>query len=388
MSAVSPSPLGPGAASPLPPAPLNPALTPPPRRAGSIRRTSSMLMSWQGGLTSAPVADLRLEGRARDLLTPSSNEPGVGGPSAGEPSADTQPRIVAEARLLALTGRQRDITEIEAEPAPEGLERLVGCRAGGNLRSSIVSEMPQEVEAGTPLHLLLDDLAGATLIAGFAWYRWAEHVPEFKERLSKAPRPKMVGICSGFREGSSALHADGTLKGISENVAVAPPLADPADPFSWHELGDHPEMAMRRARRIDVWVEDGRLEVDAMFRDSCWEPDGSEIIVHEYQLLAQADAATGVLLSVLAQPRVLPYPECPVIAPNATLLNGTPMRSLRAEVLDRLRTTDCCTHLNDGLRALAEVPILASALAQGRSSAPLGPLPSISAGGSPGVAPD
>jgi hypothetical protein len=307
-----------------------------------------MLMSWQSGLTGGPVADLRLEGRARDLLTPSA--------------ADTAPTVIAEARLLALTGGQRDITEIEAEPAPQGLERLVGCRAGGNLRSSIASEMPQEVEAGTPLHLLLDDLAGATLIAGFAWYRWAEHVPQFKERLSKAPRPKMVGICSGFRQGSSALHPDGTLKGISENVADAPPLADPADPFSWHDLGDHPEMAMRRARRIDVWVEDGTLEVDAMFRDSCWEPDGREIIVHEYQMLAQADAATGVLLSVRAEPRVLPYPECPVIAPNASLMNGTPLRALRAEVLDRLRSTDCCTHLNDGLRSLAEVPILAASL--------------------------
>ena len=350
MSGVSSSSLGPRGASLLPPAPLNPAPTPPRRRAGSIRRTSSMLMSWQGGLKSGPVADLRLEGRARDLLTPRAG------------SADKEPTVVAEANLLALTGRQRDITEIEAEPAPEGLERLVGCRAGGNLRSSIASEMPQEVEAGTPLHLLLDDLAGATLIAGFAWYRWAEHVPEFKERLAKNPRPKMVGICSGFREGSSALHADGTLKGISENVADAPPLADPADPIGWHELGGHPDMAMRRARRIDVWVEDGMLEVDAMFRDSCWEPDGREIIVHEYQILAQADATTGVLLSVQAQPRVLPYPECPVVAPNAALMNGTPLRSLRAEVLDRLRTTDCCTHLNDGLRALAEVPILAAAL--------------------------
>ena len=314
-----------------------------------------MLMSWPGGLRveGGSVADLRLEGRARDLLTPSTSD------SASEGEA----RVVAEARLTALTGRQRDITEIEADPAPEGLQRLVGCRAGGNLRKAIASEMPHEVDAGTPLHLLLDDLAGATLIAGFAWFRWAEHVPEFRERLANAPGPKMVGICSGFRDGSSALHPDGTLKGISENVADAPPLADAADPFGWHELGDHPDMAMRRARRIDVWVEDGMFEVDAMFRDSCWEPDGREIIVHEYQLLAQADAATGVLRSVLARPRVLPYPECPVAAPNAAWLNGSTLRSLRAEVLDRLRSTDCCTHLNDGLRALAEVPVLAGALA-------------------------
>ena len=39
---------------------------------------------------------------------------------------------------------------------------------------------------------------------------------------------------------------------------------------------------------------------------------------------------------------------------------GTALRAMRREVLDRLRVTDCCTHLNDGLRSLAEVPILAA----------------------------
>jgi hypothetical protein len=45
-------------------------------------------------------------------------------------------------------------------------------------------------------------------------------------------------------------------------------------------------------------------------------------------------------------------------------MEGTPLRALRREVLDRLRLTDCCTHLNDGLRALAEVPVLVDALSQ------------------------
>ena len=37
-------------------------------------------------------------------------------------------------------------------------------------------------------------------------------------------------------------------------------------------------------------------------------------------------------------------------------------RYLRAEVLRRIRGTDCCTHLNDALRSLAEVPVLAATL--------------------------
>jgi Protein of unknown function (DUF2889) len=63
-----------------------------------------------------------------------------------------------------------------------------------------------------------------------------------------------------------------------------------------------------------------------------------------------------------ARPRVLPYGECTAAAPNASWLNGTPLRGLRSEVLGRIRGTDCCTHLNDALRSLAEVPVLAAAL--------------------------
>jgi hypothetical protein len=119
---------------------------------------------------------------------------------------------------------------------------------------------------------------------------------------------------------------------------------------------------MRRARRIDVWREGGELRIDAMFRDSCWDPDGQEVAVHEYQLIAGADEAAGALTSMVATPRVLPYVECPLAARNATRLVGSPLRTLRTEVLERLRGTDCCTHLNDALRALAEVPVLAASL--------------------------
>ena len=59
-------------------------------------------------------------------------------------------------------------------------------------------------------------------------------------------------------------------------------------------------------------------------------------------------------------PRVLPYAECPGAAPNASRMAGTDLRTMRTEVLQRLRATDCCTHLNDGLRSLAEVPVLAA----------------------------
>ncbi len=307
-----------------------------------MRRTSTVLMTWPDGLGTS----LHLEGRCRDLCTPTEGAP----------------TVVASAQLHAVTGAERDIETVVAEPPVTGLQNLIGCKGGGSLRTAIGHELPDEVEHGTPVHLLLDDLAGSTLIAGFAYFPWAAHMPEFEERRQNAPRRVMQGICSGFRPGASSLLDDGTQSGVSHNVARVRPLNDSADPVGWHPLDDHPPVAMRRARRIDVWNEDDQVGIDAMFRDSCWDPEGSEIAVHEYQLTGVADRETAVLTSIVARPRVLPYAECPLAAPNARWLVGTPMRTLRSVVLERLRGADCCTHLNDALRALAEVPVLAMSL--------------------------
>src|SRR3984957_14371761 len=120
-------------------------------------------MSWPDGLGT----DLHLKGRARDLLTP----------------VDGEPSVVNEADLYTVTGPERDIRRIEGDPAPSALQRLVGSRAGGNLRKAIAAELPEEVATGSPLHLLLDDLAGSTLISGFVFVRWLDHLPEMRERL-------------------------------------------------------------------------------------------------------------------------------------------------------------------------------------------------------------
>ena len=303
-----------------------------------------MLMTWPDGLGT----DLHLRGRCRDLLTP----------------VEGVPTVLDSADLLAVTNRSRTIERITSQPGLPGLDSLVGGTAGGNLRKAIAQELPDEVEAGTPLHLLLDDLAGSTLISGFAYFRRADQFPGFEETIAKA-RPRMtVNICSGFRAGASSLADDGTLSGLPQNVAPVGPLDDPGDPWSWHPLDEPPPVAMRRARRIDVSIDGEEFSIDSMFRDSCWDPDGSEVAVHEYRLLATSDRSSGRLLSVDALPRVLPYVECPLAAANAEWLVGTPLALLRREVLDRLRGEDCCTHLNDALRALAEVPVLAGALDQ------------------------
>jgi hypothetical protein len=299
-------------------------------------------MTWPDGILSG----LQLTGRCRDLRT----------------DGDGAIKVLGQDEMVARAAMDRTIESITATPAVPALDALVGARAGGRLRGALDEAVPGLRTDGSPLYLLLDDLAGASLIAGFVWFRWQDHLPELATFRQQIPVRSMQGICSGFRPGASSLNADGTMSGIPHQVAVVPPLADETDPHSWHELDVPPPMAMRRARRIDVWHEDGQLQIDAMFRDSAWEPDGTEIAVHEYHLVASADRGAGTLTSVTAEPRVLPYDECPMAAPNAGMVVGAPMRDLRTEVLDRIQNTDCCTHLNDALRALAEVPVLAAAL--------------------------
>jgi Protein of unknown function (DUF2889) len=335
----------------LPDPPRDPAARPPERRPGSVRRTSTVLMHWPGGFGT----QLRLDGRARDLLTP----------------LDGEPRVLRQDEYHIGVGTDRSLEEVAVTPTRRGIERLVGARGGAALRAVLREVAPAELDEGTPLYLILDDIAGATLIAGFAWSRWNDAwlrpAAAGDGTRPAPPRRTMAGICAGFRPGSAALGPDGSSRSdLRHNVAGVPPLADAADPWSWHVLDPHPPVAMRRARRIDVWRDGTALAIDAMFRDSCWQPDGVEVAVHEYSLRATVDADSGTLTAVEATPRVLPFAECPAAAPNASWMVGASARQLRTEVLERLRSTDCCTHLNDALRSLAEVPVLAAAIEEER----------------------
>ncbi|HEV7758526.1 MAG TPA: DUF2889 domain-containing protein [Acidimicrobiales bacterium] len=301
-------------------------------------------MTWPDGI----LEPMQLDGRCRDLLTPTTGAP----------------RVLAQEEVLARASMDRTIQSVKAVPSTPGIDTLVGARAGQKLRAALEDVVPDLRAEGRPRYLLLDDLAGASLIAGFVWFRWSDQLPELTALRGRMPVRSMQGICSGFRPGASSLLADGTMSGIPHQVATVPPLADPADPLGWHDQPPRPPMAMRRARRIDVGHNGDELHIDAMFRDSCWEPDGTEIAVHEYHVTATADPATSTLTSVLAEPRVLPYDECPLAAGNVGALGGIALGELRGAVLDRLQGTDCCTHLNDALRALADVPVLADALTE------------------------
>ena len=62
--------------------------------------------------------------------------------------------------------------------------------------------------------------------------------------------------------------------------------------------------------------------------------------------------------AVTPVPRVLPYDECPLAVGHVAAMAGLPLSELRGAVLELPRGPLGCTHLNDMLRALADVPEL------------------------------
>jgi hypothetical protein len=61
-------------------------------------------------------------------------------------------------------------------------------------------------------------------------------------------------------------------------------------------------------------------------------------------------------------PRVLPYDACTKAAENVDRMIGIPIQEFRHAVVEQLPGPLGCTHLNDALRALAEVPMLVTSL--------------------------
>lgn len=330
--------------------------TAPVRRAQSVRRTSTIDTHWPKDYQGGRDKPMQLVGIARDIFTDTPQTP---------------PRLLAEDNVTILASAQREILAITSQPPRPQIEKLIGCRAGKQLRTAISDALPDEVAQGTPLHLLLDDMAGASLVAFWAWSQW----PKEKERLmaeqkDKAQKDKtednylrrrVVGICTGFAPGAPSLNEDGSAKiGLSSSAPVAS-LINPQDPHGWHEIKEQTTLAARRARWIDIWRADEKdeLAIEAGFQDSATRPDGGRQAVHEYRILAQVRADNFELTQLHIDPRILPYSSCLGAPAQANIMLGTPLTHFRSQVLEHLRGVKGCTHLNDMLRDLAEVPLLA-----------------------------
>jgi hypothetical protein len=320
--------------------PRGSVLSAPPRRAGSVRRTTTIDFTWPDGL----AGDTVLDGRGRDLRT----------------NGDGTATVLAGASLGMVTDPRRIIREIGSDPGLPRLRGLAGESAMPGYRRRLAGTGAAAAAGGTPLYQLLDDVPGATLVSGAAWQRWYD-MDQYLELKADVTQRIMTDVCTGYSRGSSALNPDGTLRWRQERQPAVD-LGAVTDDLGWHRHASPAGVTMRRARRIDVWVVGQVIHVDAFFQDSSTLPEGGRQSIHEYTLTAEADLGAGTLRAVNPVPRVLPYDECPLAVGHVAALAGLPLSELRGAVPERLRGPLGCTHLNDMLRALAAVPGLARQL--------------------------
>jgi len=293
------------------------------------------------GQWSSPLA---MEGAARDLRT----DPGAAGDGPGHGT------VLAEVHVSAGFDISRRLESLATTPAAAWTDAVIGTRAGGGFRRHLQEVVPPE-EAGSLLRQVLDDMPAAALISGYGLMRMARRAGHHPSALTPAGAlDRMADLCSGWRTGGTAVAS--IAAGLGVPMQDCPPAPPPAtgDGDAWHDIGPLEMDWMRRRRCIDVRVEpDGTFALWAMFRDTVGEGGGDEVVLHEYTV--RVGGVDGVVGSVVAEPRVLPFPECPAAADAVGALVGSEVRSLARVVPDTLIGIASCTHLNDLLRALGGV---------------------------------
>ena len=258
---------------------------------------------------------------------------------------------------LSLRADTSDIVEIEGS-GHSWLADLAGRRVGAGFRRGLDDLTVPPTAAGSRLFTLLDDLPGAALVSGYATL--IDNPPAVNTRTIEY-LGRQQNRCAGWAEDATIVVGI-TLTGGSPTPRgpLVPPRADSA--------GEDPSPApltprwMRRARRIDVSRRqiDGRavFAVDSAFRDSHADSAGVETALHDYTLTAVIDAAGLVIDSVEVTARVLPWQECTNAVGSARGVLGMSVDRLRREVHGTLAGRSSCTHLNDTIRVLGDVPIL------------------------------
>jgi hypothetical protein len=330
--------------------PHHPTTATPARRPGSVRRTTAITSTRPDGLQGP----LRQHGLGRDVVTTSGGDATV--------VAESETRVVTDYTQGML------VRELDVTPAVAGAEQFVGARAGGGFRK--VLDLQSGAQRGSLPYLLLDDVPGSTLVSGMAMSIAADEgvvdLDSWRGRVNKEIRLQQADICAGWQTGGTLL--DNLEEGRPPVLLGpdAPDITDPGDPLGWVAFDPLPPYSTRRIRRLDVWrdagSEGGRVHVDGFFRDTCVDGDANETVVHEYTVDVTVDPDTMVITECSAEPRVLPWLECPQAIGSAGRLVGWVVDDLRPEARTKLVGPSTCTHLNDVLRGLEDVHWLADLL--------------------------
>jgi hypothetical protein len=307
------------------------------------RRTISIDAAWP---EAGGVGTLQIHAAARDIVL---------GENGGRWSDD-------QTLSLVLDGASRRIQRVSAEPA-HGLDLtpLVGAFVGSGFRRLLLAHFSDADLAPSLLGSLLDALPGISFLSGYVLRAEAPlRQLSVEERAAKSSR---TGICAGHT-------ADGVLHTWIDRNGYSPvPVGPPAPVLAmsaadgWHAAPYVRPRSIRRTRRVDVGPMSPAgdalmVPVDEMFRDAATNDAGETTILHEYTVTASADPRAGVLTAIDAEPRVLPYQDCPAAAMSAKRVTGVPIRDLRAWVSANLAGETTCTHLNEALRFLADLDYL------------------------------
>lgn len=291
------------------------------------------------GTVAGDVAGCSFSGRSRDLLT-----------------GERDGHVIANAAVEARSDAEGVLTAITTAPHRQSTHDLVGKPLGGGFREAVRAACQDDVDNATPLALLLDDLPVAALIAGYGLLYEGRIAADALRTSMKAD------ICAGWRADGAMMVSVRSGQGVPVTVGPAPVDADEEraiDPQGWHELPPLAPRAMRRRRLIDVTPAGDRWAVVAVFEDTHASGDGGTTVLHQYAVTATIDATTTMIIRCSAAPQVLPWAECPSAADSAERLVGTRLVDVRERVRSEFRGTSTCTHLNDLLRSLGDVPALA-----------------------------
>jgi hypothetical protein len=257
----------------------------------------------------------------------------------------------------------RIVRAIRSEPDEPGLAGLVGIRASSGFRRAAVAAAPQHAAAGDLLHQLLDDVPGTSLISGYA-----------VSSLGPPQTPRTAGlnqrsdVCAGFQAGGEMMQIIDRQGWVPMTIGPVAPDVSQSDPAGWPPLALIEPGSMRRRRLLDVASSGARFLVFAWFRDTLRRLDGTETVLHEYHVTATVESELWRITEIKAVDHVLPWVECPQAAGSATRLVGAPVSTLREDIRIGFVGTTTCTHLNDQLRSLTDVPVLAAACTQPGSS--------------------